>query len=104
MRGGGWMKLTWRRHQWLLALACPSSLKVTTWKHALGCLLPYFMFGWSYRKVQNHMNFVFMLWSLFVIKFFTWKDECDEAGGDGHGSKDEGGDDGADLGQGGHCR
>ena len=42
--------------------------------------------------------------SFFPIKFFTWKDECDEAGGDGHGSKDEGGDDGADLGQGGHCR
>ena len=95
------MKLTWRRHQWLLALACPSSLKVTTWKHALGCL---FYVQLVLQKVQNHMNFVFMLWSLFVIKFFTWKDECDEAGGDGHGSKDEGGDDGADLGQGGHCR
>ena len=80
------MKLTWRRHQWLLALACPSSLKVTTWKHALGWL------------------FVFMMWSLFVIEFFTWKDECDEAGGDGHGPKDEGGDDGADLSQGRHCR
>ena len=43
---------------------------------------------------------------LFILKFFiefsTWQDECDEAGGDGHGAKDEGGDDGADLSQGGH--
>ena len=36
------------------------------------------------------------------VTLFTWKDECDEAGGDGHGSKDEGGDDRADLSQGRH--
>ena len=37
------------------------------------------------------------------FKMVTWQDEGDEAGCDGHGAKDEGGDDGADLGQGGHC-
>ena len=69
------MKITWRRHQQWPALACPLSLKETT------C---------------ESFNF-------FFFKFSTWQDECDEAGGDGHGAKDEGGDDGADLGQGGHC-
>ena len=38
------------------------------WKQSHGNMLlgAYFMFSWSYRKVQNHMKFVFMLWSLSV--------------------------------------
>ena len=38
------------------------------------------------------------------FKMVTWQDERDEAGCDGHGAKDEGGDDRADLGQRRHRR
>ena len=51
---------------------------------------------------MNLLKHKFCFFIEVFIKFSTWQDECDEAGGDGHGAKDEGGDDGADLSQGGH--
>ena len=61
--------------------------------------------GLSFVSESNTMwiysSFAFYIY-WYLSKISTWQDECDEAGGDGHGAKDEGGDDGADLSQGGH--
>ena len=55
---------------------------------------------WSLKEDRLEL----LLNSTMSFKMVTWQDEGDEAGCDGHGAKDEGGDDRADLGQRRHRR